>query len=175
LMGYVLAAEGKAEDAVDHYRQAIELDEGFVEAMLNAAEVLIHPLGDYDQALGMVEDALDLAEGDDETADAMLLKFDALMHKGDRTGAERVVAALPDGPFENANLDFLVGRARFEIGDVAGAEPALRRSLDRDPQHAEAKYYLALLLEQRGDLRAATLAFLEARQLDAQVGLPPGA
>ena len=30
--------------------------------MLNAAEVYIHPLGDYDQAIEMCDQALDLAE-----------------------------------------------------------------------------------------------------------------
>ena len=47
LMGFIQAAEGNAEDALEHYRQAVELDDTFVEAMLNAAEVLIHPLADY--------------------------------------------------------------------------------------------------------------------------------
>lgn len=173
LIGYIFAAEGRAEEALEHYKQAIELDEGFVEAMLNAAEVLVHPLGDTDAALEMIEDALYFAEGDDEVADAMLLKFDALMHANDRDAAARVVAALPDGPFESPHLDFLIGRARFDVGDFASAEQRIRAALDREPDNAEAHYYLGLVLEQKGDARGATVAFLEARDRDLRYELPP--
>ncbi len=173
LLGFVLAAEGRAEEAVEHYRQAVELDETFVEAMLNAAEVLIHPLHDYEAALGFIEDALDLSEGDDEVADAMLLKFDAHLHAGDREAAKRVVAALPGGPFENPSLDFLIGRAHFEAGDAARAEPHIRAALARDVGHAEAHYYLGMILEAKGDARGATVAFLQSRELDAAEGGEP--
>lgn len=173
LMGYVLAAEGKSEEAVEHYRQAIDLDETFVEAMLNAAEVLIHPLHDYEAALGLIDDALDLSEGDDEIADAMLLKFDAYLHAGDREHAKRVIAALPDGPFENPNLDFLIGRARFETDDAEGAEPRIRAAIAREAEHAEAHYYLGLVLEAKGDTRGATVAFLHTRDLDLAQGDAP--
>jgi len=173
LIGYIFAAEGKAEDALEHYKQAIELEESFVEAMLNAAEVMIHPIADFDGALEMIEDALDFAETDDEIADAMLLKFDALLHRGDRESAARVVAALPEGPFENAHLEFLIGRAKFEVGDVDGAEPRIRAAVDRDPGNPESQYYLGLVLEARGDLRGATVAFLQSRDLDLKAVRPP--
>ncbi len=41
LMGFALALEGDAEEALDHYRQAVALDETYFEAMLNAAEILL--------------------------------------------------------------------------------------------------------------------------------------
>ncbi|MBK8169756.1 MAG: tetratricopeptide repeat protein [Sandaracinaceae bacterium] len=173
LMGYVFAAEGHAEEALDHYRQAIDLDEGFVEAMLNAAELLIHPLGDHEAALKLIDDALDLSEGDDEIADTMLLKFDALVHQGNKEAAARVIAALPDGPFENPSLDFMIGRAKFEIGDVDGAEPRIRRALEQDKENPDAHYYMALVHEARGNMRDATVCFLHARDLDLQMDNPP--
>src|SRR5688500_15144638 len=109
LIGYIHAAEGSSEEALEHYKQAIELDETFVEAMLNAAEVLIHPVRDFDAAIKMIEDALEYAADDEEVADALLLKIDALLHRGDAEEAKRAVAALPEGPFENGHLDFLIG------------------------------------------------------------------
>ncbi|HEX6243456.1 MAG TPA: tetratricopeptide repeat protein, partial [Polyangiales bacterium] len=87
LLGYVHQAQGRADDALDHYRQAIAIDDTYVEAMLNAAEVMIHSLRDVENGLAMLDDALDLAEGDDEVADALLLKFDALMQQDDRPAA----------------------------------------------------------------------------------------
>ena len=173
LIGYIHAAEGNADDALEHYRQAIDLDETFVEAMLNAAEVLIHPVGDYQGALAMVEDALDLMEEDEEVADAMLLKVDVLLHLGDRDAAQQAVRALPEGPFENPNIEFLVGRAKLEVGDVDGALAHVDAALEREPHHADAHYYRGLVLEQKGDLRGATVSFLHAREIDLGAGPPP--
>ena len=55
------------EEALEHFRQAIDLDETYFEAMIHAAEVLIHPMGAFDDAIRMCDDALDYAETDDET------------------------------------------------------------------------------------------------------------
>lgn len=173
LLGYIRAAQGQAEDALEHYRQAIALDETFVEAMLNAAEVLIHPLHDFDAAVGLVEDALDFAEGEEEVADALLIKFDAYMHQGDRDQAARVAGALPTGPFESARLDFLVGRAKFESGDVDGSLPCIERALVREAENPDAHYYRGLIHETAGDQANATRAFLRARDLDARTAPPP--
>src|SRR6188768_245836 len=101
LLGFVAALQGEGEEAIEAYRQAIALDDTYLEAMLNAAEVYIHPLGEYDHAIEMCDQALDLAEVDEEIIDALLLKFDALLGKSDRDGARLVLARIPDGPYEN--------------------------------------------------------------------------
>ena len=171
LLGYIHAAQGNADEALEHYQKAIDLDESFVEAMLNAAEVLIHPMGDFDGALRLVEDARDFLEDDDEVADAQLLRVDILLHLDDREAAEKVVRALPEGPFDNPNLEFLIGRAKLEIGELEDAEARIRRAIDKQPDHSEAHYYLGLLLEQKGDERGATVSFLQSRELDLRT--PP--
>lgn len=173
LLGYVHQVQGRADDALDHYKQAIAIDDTYVEAMLNAAEVMIHALRDVENGLAMVDEALDLAEGDDEMADALLLKFDALMQQEDRSAAAAVAKKLPDGPFENDQLDFLVGRARFESGDLDGAERHLERAKDQDAASGDALYYFGLVREARGDARGATLAFLRAREADLSAPRPP--
>jgi Flp pilus assembly protein TadD len=175
LVGYIHAAEGNAEQALEHYNQAIEIDETFVEAMLNAAEVLIHPIEDHEGALRMIDDALEFCQLDDEIADALLLKVDVLLHAGQHDAARRTVQMLPEGPFENRHLDFLVGRARFEAGDLDGAEPLIRRAVDHEPHHPEANYYLGLVLDARGEHHTATLTLLRTRELDQQAEPPPWA
>lgn len=175
LLGFVAALEGDGEEAIEAYRQAIALDDTYLEAMLNAAEVYIHPLGDYDQAIEMCEQALDLAEVDEEIIDALLLKFDALLGKGDTEEAARIVAKIPDGPYDNPNHTFLVGRAFYEIGHTDKAAALIEEAAQKDPRHAEAQYYLGLIRDERGDVRGATAAFLKSRDLDLEMGMPPWA
>lgn len=175
LIGYIHQAEGRSEDALEHFRQAIAIDETYVEAMLNAAEVLIHAMRDYENGLTMVEEALDFAEGADEVADAQLLRFDALMQQGDREGAVKLAKDLPEGPFEGGHLDFMIGRAKFETGDLDGAEKHLTRAVhsgQADGQPGDAYYYQGLVREARGDTRGATISFLQAREADLHAPRP---
>jgi tetratricopeptide (TPR) repeat protein len=166
LLGYAAALDGDTDEALEHYRQAIALDETYLEAMLNAAEVLVAPLAEWDEAIALCNDALDYAETDEEIADCVLLKVDALMGKGDVDEAKRALAMIPSGPFENANYEFLIGRAHYETGQIDKAAPLIESAAGKDPSHADARYYLGLLCEERGDVRGATDAFLHARALD---------
>jgi len=172
LLGYVAALKGEFDEAVEHYRQAIALDDTYLEAMLNAAEVYVHPLAEFDEAIHMCDLALELAETDDEIVDALLLKFDALLGKGEIAPAGELCLHFPKGPFENPNHTFLVGRALYEIGDLESAFPLIDDAVKRNPRNAEACYYLGLLLDERGETTDATQAFLRARELDLQAQLP---
>ncbi len=173
LLGFVAAMEGEGEEAIEAYQQAIALDETYLEAMLNAAEVYISPLGDFDQAIRMCDQALDLAEVDEEVIDALLLKFDALMGKGARDEAKKVLDQVPDGPYENPGHLFLVGRAFYELGDIERARGLIEAAADKDPRHPEAHYYLGLIRDEIGDARGATVAFMRSRELDLMQGVPP--
>lgn len=173
LLGYVAALQGDFEDAVEHYRQAIALDDTYLEAMLNAAEVCIHPMGEFDDALSLCEQALDLAENDDETVDALLLCFDAHLGKGDLEMAKEVCRKFPKGPFENPSHTFLVGRAFFEIGEVPRAAELIEASLQSSSNNPDAHYYMGLIRDERGDVVGATESFLKARDLDLEFPTAP--
>ncbi|MCB9599062.1 MAG: tetratricopeptide repeat protein [Sandaracinus sp.] len=167
-MGYVLAANGQLGDALEHYREAIELDGSFFEAMLNASEAFLQ-LGQLQEALAMASDAQDVAHTDDEKADAMLLQIDALLAAGRREEAEALVPDLPRGPFENPHLEFLVGRALYETGDLEGASMRIEQAAGIGSTDPEVYYYLGLVRENRGDVRGATAAFLQSRDLELEL------
>jgi len=173
LLGYVCALKGEYEEAIDNYRQAIALDDTYLEAMLNAAEVYIHPLGEFDEALSMCDQALDLAETDDEVVDCLLLKFDALLGKGELEAAKELCRDFPAGPFENPNHMFLVGRAFYEIGEVDRAFPLVEEAVKRNVRNPEAWYYLGLVRDERSETNEATTAFLRSRELDLEAAAPP--
>jgi Flp pilus assembly protein TadD len=173
LLGYVAALKGEFDEAVEHYRQAIALDDTYLEAMLNAAEVYVHPLGDFDEAIRLCELSLDLAETDDEVVDALLLMFDALLGKGEVERATELSHRFPEGPFDNPQHTFLVGRALYEVGNLESATPLIEESVKRSPKNAEAWYYLGLVRDERGETQAATEAFLRSRDLDLTQPSPP--
>jgi tetratricopeptide (TPR) repeat protein len=166
LMGFAAALEGNADEALEHYRQAITLDETYFEAMLNAAEVMISPLSDFDGAVAQIEEALDYAETDEEIADCILLKVDALMAKTDYEEAKRAMKMLPDGPFDGPSYLFLIGRAWYELGQLDKAAPLIEQAAKADPTSADAQYYLGLVRDEQGDPRAAIEALLRSRALD---------
>jgi tetratricopeptide (TPR) repeat protein len=166
LLGYTAALAGDADVALEHYRQAIALDETYFEAMLNAAEVLMHPLGEWDDAIAMCDEALDYAETPEEIADCVLLKVDAFLGKGATEEAGKAMALIPDGPFESPNYMFLIGRAYYETGQLEKAAPLIEEAAKKDPQNGDALYYLGLVRDERGDTRGATEAFLRARAVD---------
>lgn len=173
LLGFAAALRGEFDEAMEYYRQAIALDDTFLEAILNAAELCIHPLGEFEEAVELCDDALGLVESGDELTDALLLKFDALLGLGDRDSALAALRQIPPGPFENPGHAFLVGRAYFEMGEIALAEELLLDAGKREPESADPSYYLALILDQRGDIAGATEALLRSRYLDSQSEGPP--
>ncbi|MEZ4446549.1 MAG: tetratricopeptide repeat protein [Polyangiaceae bacterium] len=175
LLGFVAALDGDCDEAIEAYQQALDLDDNYVEAMLNAAELLVHPVGNFDEAIHLCDQVLSITDYDDEVIDALLLKFDALVAKGLADEASKVLQRLPDGPYESASHNFLAARAHFEIGDYDSAQRFITFAIEQDPKHAEAHYYAGLLAEERGDPRAACAAFLRTRQLELEMGLPPWA
>jgi len=175
LVGYVAALDGDSDEALEAYQQAIELDDHYVEAMLNAAELMVHPLGDHEGALRLCDQVLDITEFDDEIVDALLLKFEAHAGRGEEDLAKRTLQMLPEGPYDNASQNFLVGRAHYESGDKARARVYIEAAIAADDGHAEAYYYAGLLAEDAGDPRTACVAFLRTRQLELELGMPPWA
>lgn len=172
LLGYISAADGDADDALDHYRQAMALDDEYLEPMLNAAEVLVHPLGEFDEAISLCDEALEISLSAEEQVDALMLKFDALLGKGDRAGAGRLLADVPEGPYEAANYEFLIGRAHYDVGDGRAADEHLRKAIAAEPEHADAHYYLGILADDRGDIAKAVEHYSLVRELDRRAPRP---
>ncbi len=157
---------------LEHYRQAIALDENYFEAMLNAAEVLLS-LEAWDDAVSHCDEAYELAETDEERLDCLLLKVDAQLGKGDDQGALRTLRAAPDGPYQNGGHSFSVGRALYELGKSEEALPLFKEAVKAEPDHSDAHYHLGLVAEEQGDLAGATFHFLRTRALDAHFPPPP--
>lgn len=168
LLGYVAALRGDYEEAAENYRQAIALDDTYLEAILNAAELYVHPLPDFEEAERLCDDALELVETDEERVDTLLLKFDALLGQNRLEAARDLCHRFPPPPYENPAHAFLVGRAHYEVGETQTAIPLIEEATRSIPESAEAFYYLGLIRDEQGDERGATDAFLRSRELDLE-------
>lgn len=173
LLGQAAAREGDADEALEHYKQAYSLDDGYVDPMLSAAEVLIHPMQQFEEAIALCDEVLEFADLKEERADALLLKFDALQAMGQDAAARALLDDLPDGPYEAPFTGYLVGRAWFEAGEFARAIDLLAAAVEAEPENADAHYYLAMTRDRQRDWKGATMSFMEARELDLRVPPPP--
>lgn len=174
LLGYIQQMAGQPDEALRHYRQALALDEMYLDAMIRATEVLLHQLDRRDEGMALADEALELCETADERADVLLLKIEALLDDGNVESAAEVASELPEGPFESPQMPFHVGRARFDVGDVTGAEASLFDAKEREPSNPEVHYYIGLLHETRREEREATISFLRSLQCDARLEPLPG-
>jgi predicted Zn-dependent protease with MMP-like domain/predicted Zn-dependent protease len=176
LLGAIAAADGDEEEALEQYRRAMEADPEYVSPMLYAAELLLGPEGDPDEALRLVDDALELAEEEEDYLDALLLKAEALIAFGDADAeAREVLAELPPVRLPDPVFHLRAGRCFLDLGDVADAEKHYRQVVDDDAADADGWYGLGLVCEERGDEAGKIAAWKRVRALDLEQPPPPWA
>jgi predicted Zn-dependent protease with MMP-like domain/Flp pilus assembly protein TadD len=166
LLGAIAAGRGDTDEALEHYARATALDPDFVDPLLHAAEVHIWPLEDYDEAIRLCDQALDVAEEEEEFLDALLLKAEAQAEKGDPDGARATLDELPPTRLPEAQLHLRAGRVLLDVEELDGAERHLRAALELDAGCVDALHTLGLVHEERGDGKKMVAAFIQVREID---------
>jgi len=145
-LGEVLASRGADEEALAHYRRALELRPDYHEARVNTANALAR-LGRTAEAESLYVTALGGARTDAETyVNLGIVRRQAGNRAGARTAFEGALAA--DARFAPA-LNQL-GVLAAEDGDQEGALAYFDRSIAADPANAEAYSNRALILGRLG-------------------------
>ncbi len=172
LLGAIAVAEGDEAEALEHYRKAIAADPEYVSPMLYAAELLLGPEGDADEALALIEDALELSEDEDEYLDALLLKAEALIFVGGRDDeARETLDELPPVQFPDVSYDLRAARCYLDLDLPEQAESHYERALARDADLADAHHGLGMVRELEDDRVGMVKAWLRVRALD--LAAPP--
>jgi predicted Zn-dependent protease with MMP-like domain len=167
LLGAVAAADGDEEEALEQYRRAMEADPDYVAPLLFAAEILLGPEGDPDEALRLIDTALETAEEEDEYLDALLLKAEALVAFGDADEEARdVLAELPPVGLPDPELHLRAARCFLDLGMLDDADHHFGAVVSALPDDADAWHGLGLTREERGDEAGKIEAFLKVRRLD---------
>ena len=168
LLGAVAAGEGDEEEALEQFRRAMEADPEYVSPMLYTAEILLGPDGDPEEALKLVDEALELAEDEDEYLDALLLKSEALIALGDADDdARETLGELPeDVQFSEPAYHLRAARCYYDLGEIDEALEHYTRCLSEEPENADAWHGMGLVHEERGDQKAQLEAWNKVRKLD---------
>src|SRR5438046_10091153 len=134
-------------------------------------EVLLK-LGDRAGAIACFERIIAL--GCREDHDLMLQVGRALFREGVLDQARRFFEVAITGHPESAEAAACVGYAAHRLADEGGALYWLRRALELDADHAEARIYLANLLYDRGEYEAALFHLERSAPADHWDGLAMG-
>jgi Flp pilus assembly protein TadD len=151
-MGYARLAREEFAWARRAFEAALVGDPEHEEALAGLGEVLLR-LGARDAALGCFDRVLAL--GFEQDLDLVLQMGRALFREGMQGPARRYFELAVRAHPESAEAAACVGYAAHRLAQEPDALEWLRRALEVEPQHAEARIYLANLLYDRGDYEQA--------------------
>src|SRR5213078_2107976 len=164
-MGYARLAREEYLWARRAFEEAVGLDPDHEDALAGQGEVLLK-FGDRAGAAARFERILALGFRDDH--DLMLQVGRALFRAGVLGQARRFFEVAVTAHPESAEAAACVGYAAHRLTDEGAALYWLRRALELDGDHGEARIYLANLLYDRGEYEAA-LFHLERTEPDDHV------
>jgi tetratricopeptide (TPR) repeat protein len=162
-IGYAQLAREEFAWARAAFAHALTLEPEHEDGLAGLGEVLLR-LGQDEAALRCFRRTLELGYTDD--VDLMLQIGRSLFREGStrerpdffEASQEFFDAAVKQAP-ESAEAIACVGYARHRMADDDGAISALRRALQLDGEHAEARIYLANILYDRNDHQTALYHF----------------
>jgi tetratricopeptide (TPR) repeat protein len=151
-MGYARLAREEYLWARRAFEEAVGLDPEHEDALAGLGEVLLK-FGDRAGSVACFDRILALGFREDH--DLMLQVGRALFREGVLDQARRFFEVAITGHPDSAEAAACVGYAAHRLADEGGALHWLRRALELDLDHAEARIYLANLLYDRGEYEAA--------------------
>ena len=162
-VGYARLAREEYAWARQSFEEALVLEPEHEDALAGLGETLLK-FGLLEAGLRCFRRTLELGYADDQ--DLMLQIGRALFREGSTRDARDLFAgaleffevAVQQAP-DSAEAIACVGYAQHRLGDDDAAIASLRKSLQADDEHVEARIYLANILYDRGDYEAALYHF----------------
>lgn len=151
-VGYARLARDEFAWARRSFDEALVLDPEHEDALAGLGETLLW-FGQHQPALRSFRRILELGYHDD--VDLMLQSGRALFRSGLIDGAKEFFEIAVQQAPDSAEAVACVGYAQHRLGSDEAAIGSLRRALELDSDHAEARIYLGNILYDRGDYEAA--------------------
>ncbi len=153
--GLALAERGLDDDASSAYEEAIRLDAGFVEAMVNLARVRLQQ-GETRQARELLDRALRLAPAYPSVHTVRGLEARA---RGDLNESMRAFSRARSLDPENSEILSNLGAVLLELGFDDDARRVLEEARRIAPDRPEPALALALVFERKGDRARAAFFY----------------
>jgi tetratricopeptide (TPR) repeat protein len=150
-LGNLQAQGGNAAAAEQFYRQALKLDEEFVPAYLNLAE-LYRNQGMEREARGVLE------QGISKEPEAAALHHSlglSLVRSGETEAAVAELRRATELDPETLRYGYVLGVAQNSTGDAAGAVKTLETVQQQHPNNRDVLFALATIERDRGELKSA--------------------
>jgi protein O-mannosyl-transferase len=166
-LGHVLGRQGKYDEAVKHFAEAIRINPNFYDAPFNMG-VTLAAQGKFVEAINYYEQALRIQPN---SGKAHMEKALALAKQGKLADAfpsfYQALELLPNDPDVRANL----GLALLHQGKIEEAIGQLNEALRLNPNSAEAHNNMGLALLAQGKARQSIVHFSTALRLKPQMAL----
>ena len=167
-LGAIRSRQGRTEEAMARFRDALRIKPDLFEARLNLGN-LLYSSGKPEEAVALQEEAVRLAP---ENAVARYNLGTALAREG---RYEEAVSQLREavrlrGDF--AEAEYNLGTAFLKMRSLPAAQEHLRRAIELRPDYVEARINLARVLELGGDPVGAAAQRAEASRLRRAAGQP---
>ena len=163
LLGVAAAATQREEDAIKAFKRAIYLKPNYMEARANLASRMM-ALSDFETALRVSEEGLEIAPGDALVLNAMtvcligLKRFEDALDSG-----HKAVAAKPGSAEAHNNLGICFRR----LGKWQDASNSFARALEINPDFADALSNLGLVEVKRGNILEGVNLYKRCLDLNA--------
>lgn len=151
-LGYARLAREEFAWARRSFEESLVLDADHEDALAGYGETLLR-FGQPQEGLKKFQRVLELGYEDD--LELMLQIGRALFRDGMVEDAKQFFDVATRQAPDSAEAAALVGFAQHRLGDDDAAVSTLKRALQLDGDHAEARVYLANILYDRGELEAA--------------------
>ena len=161
-LGFVFQELGNSDEAIEHFRRAVEISPGFAGPQSNLAFAL-EKRGELDEAIEHFRRAVEIGPG---FAGLRYNLAFALQKHGDLDEAiKQYHEALRIDP-AYASAHYGLGNILFKKGDLDGAIQYYRHAVQIDPAAMDAYINLGNALAVRGDLDGAIQHYREAVKID---------
>jgi protein O-mannosyl-transferase len=160
-LGIVLSEQGKADQAIDHYRQALDLRPDYAEAHYNLGRLLVEQ-GQSDEAITHYERAVAINPADAEAQNNLGVTLFGIGRADDAIAHyQKALEIWPDYAEASCNL----ANALIAKGDFDGAIARYTACLAVLPDQEEARYNLASAFLRRGRTDEAITQYQKVLQM----------
>jgi predicted Zn-dependent protease with MMP-like domain len=173
LAAAVADAVGDTEDALVQYRLLVTLRQDDPMPRLCVARLELHDVGDADAALDTIEGAFAFIDEEPDLIEAIYLKTEALLARGEPAAAREALGELATSIIEDGDLALDLANLALSAEDPAAARRWIEVARRDSALEADALHLLGAVHELTEDRPALITAWQEVRRLDAAA--PPGA